>query len=618
MKKFFLFLLIILTATLAFASCGGEKVYHTVKFEYGTNTAPEYVRYEYGALIDEPEQPTKEGYIFKGWYSERNGAIWNFDTDKLTTDVTLVAKWQRITKTITFDSNGGDGVAAREVGIGDLVPKPQNPTKKDHLFKGWFLGETEWNFEENRVSEDITLVAKWEPCPTFTVTFDTAGGSQVSQKHIVLGGLVPSPDAPTRDGYVFIDWKYNGEPWNFGSNTVSSDITLVAEWKKIEIYTVTFDTDGGSAVAQVMVTEGHKLPSITPPTKRYYVFDGWTADGAKIELSTFIPTKNTTLKAAWISISNFKYTVTFDADNGSPKTEKELSGYSLIDLPQQPMKEGFIFLGWFNGEVEWRFDTDRVESDITLTAKWSKNTETKFSVTLDPDNGNSPTVISVPQNSKVTLPDEPKKAGFVFDGWYDGESKWNFAEDKVTKDTVLKAKWTKAHTVTFVTDGTPVEPQFIREGSVIRYKEAITTKDGKIFDGWFIGNVKWTPYSKVTGDVTLTASWREPRTFKLIFEFPDDIQIDNEEEYLENLPTYVVEGQRLTTPAEPITTKTNLRFGEWKIKKVDSYGKEYYDSLDFYTFIADGEWMPTDENGNIIIVLKAEFTTLALPIVPFA
>ena len=86
--------------------------------------------------------------------------------------------------------------------------------------------------------------------------------------------------------------------------------------------------------------------------------------------------------------------------------------------------------------------------------------------------------------------------------------------------------------------------------------------------------------------------------------------------HLESLPTYVVEGQKLTKPDVPIPEKKNQRFLEWLIVQVDSNGVEYYDEIDFDTFIATEEWMPTDEYGNVLIILKATFT-VSSPVVPF-
>lgn len=598
------------------ASCGEQKVYHTVKFDYGPNEELKYVRYEYGSLIDIPEEPTKDGYIFVGWFSEKNGEIWNFATDKLTTDVTLKARWQRITKTVTFNSDGGEEFESKEIGVGDLVPKPQNPTKKNHIFKGWFLLDTEWNFEIDRVTEDMTLIAKWEPCPTFTVKFDSAGGGEIPDKYVVLNDLIPPPNDPKRDGYIFMDWTYNGISWNFSTDKVTSDMTLVAQWRIQEKYTITFDTDGGNALTPVVVVEGHKLPAVSDPTKRYYQFDGWFRDGEKINLDTFIPTESLTLKAGWISISNFDFTITFDPDNGDAITTKKMSGYSLITLPQEPQKTGFIFLGWFNGEVKWNFDEDRVEKDTYLKALWTPQTEIKHSVTFDPDNGESPSVVKVIPNDRVTLPDEPKKAGFAFAGWYLGENKWDFAKNAVTSDIVLKAKWVKAYTVTFITDGTSVEPQYIHENKCIKYNDAITTKENYIFDGWYIGDVEWKPYHTVTSDITLTARWREPRVFAVSYIFGTVALLD-EAGYLESQPTSVVEGQKLTRPDEPTPKSTALHFIKWEILKINSNGEEYYDNIDLNTFIAVENEMPTDENGDVQIILKAIFE-IAFPPVPLA
>ena len=77
--------------------------------------------------------------------------------------------------TVTFDSDGGSAVNAVTVKSGEKIPEPKSPVKatleKQYAFKGWYYQDKKWDFENDVVTENITLTAKWELTGDFTVGF---------------------------------------------------------------------------------------------------------------------------------------------------------------------------------------------------------------------------------------------------------------------------------------------------------------------------------------------------------------------------------------------------------------------------------------------------------------
>lgn len=118
-----------------------------------------------GNKITAPDNPTRDGFLFNGWYKEIElENQWNFDTDTLSTNTTLYAKWISlgIKYNVIFDSNGGSAVASVEnLNAGELVPKPSDPTKDGNTFLGWFNGNDKWDFDNDLISSNITLIAHW-------------------------------------------------------------------------------------------------------------------------------------------------------------------------------------------------------------------------------------------------------------------------------------------------------------------------------------------------------------------------------------------------------------------------------------------------------------------------
>lgn len=121
-------------------------------------------------LISEPEMPTRNGYSFSGWYTNTNYTTeWNFDVDTVTSDLELHAKWEAVPETlysVIFDSNGGSLVdSIHGLKIDGLITKPEDPTRSDYIFLGWYYDKelkNDWNFTINKITGNLTLYAKWE------------------------------------------------------------------------------------------------------------------------------------------------------------------------------------------------------------------------------------------------------------------------------------------------------------------------------------------------------------------------------------------------------------------------------------------------------------------------
>lgn len=174
--------------------------------------------------------PKKVGNDFIGWYHEGFNSLFSFE-ESIYEDTTLIAKWEPYVYIITFDSNGGTPVSSKVVDYKNKVKTPANPTKEGYNFLGWYLNDKKYDFNTT-ITKDMTLVAKWEVI-SYTVKFDSAGGSNIESQKVPNGNLVKVPVNPKREGYKFIDWTLDGNVFDFTAK-VTKDITLIAKWEKIE------------------------------------------------------------------------------------------------------------------------------------------------------------------------------------------------------------------------------------------------------------------------------------------------------------------------------------------------------------------------------------------------
>ena len=106
------------------------------------------------------------------------------------------------------------------------------------------------------------------------------------------------------------------------------------------------------------------------------------------------------------------YTVTFQSEGGS-EVASQIRANTPADRPADPTKEGYTFIGWYNGESEWNFETP-VTADLTLTAKWQVN---QYTITFKPENGGQDIVIKQDYGTAITAPANPTKTGYTFAGW---------------------------------------------------------------------------------------------------------------------------------------------------------------------------------------------------------
>lgn len=146
----------------------------------------------------------------------------------------------------------------------------------------------------------------------YTVTFNSQGGSEVAPQAVYAGEKIVKPANPTKEKEYFVDWYKEAEctnVWDFENETVSQDITLYAKWTSIA-YTVTFETNGGTAIEAQLVPEGtFATKPATAPTKEGNLFEGWYTEQTMTNLFYFYTpiTKDITLYAKWMDISSITF-----------------------------------------------------------------------------------------------------------------------------------------------------------------------------------------------------------------------------------------------------------------------------------------------------------------------
>ena len=250
--------------------------------------------YGVGATLPTAGDMTYTGHTFKGWYDNENltgfpvTAISNTETG----NKEYWAKWEANTYTVTL--NAGDGtinsgdVTSYTYGVGATLPT--DVTRTGYTFKGWYDNENLTGSPVTAIGDTETgnkeYWAKWE-INQYTVTVKPENGKADITITQDYGTPITAPTL-TREGYQFNGWDKA-----FPTTMPAENLTITAKWK-VNSYTITFDTAGGSEIAPITQDYGTAIVAPADPTREGYTFIGWD-----MEIPTTMPAENITLKARW-------------------------------------------------------------------------------------------------------------------------------------------------------------------------------------------------------------------------------------------------------------------------------------------------------------------------------
>ena len=401
----------------------------------------------------------------------------------------------------------GDSEYAKQVlPSGTLATRPDAPAATPgYTFGGWNKADgTAWDYASDKVTDNITLYAKWA-ANTYTITFDTAGGSEVITKtiEVTYGEQFGDMPVPKREGYVFLGWydalvggKCYGDSDGKSTSPYDKDvsITLYAQWAEAPSRMVYFNTCGGTMTGPVEVLHKLNTPIAKPdnPTKPGHTFNGWYTDSALTQAWNFDDwvTGELKLYAGW---TVNQYTITFDTNGGSEIAPITQDYGTEITAPDNPTRKGYTFKGW-DKEIPETMPAD----NITVKAQWETN---QYTITFDANGGSEIAPITQDYGTEITVPADPTRKGYTFKGW-DKEIPETMPAENIT----VKAQWEiNQYTITFDTNGgSEIAPITQDYGTEITAPDNPTRK-GYTFKGWD----KEIPETMPAENLTITARWRD-------------------------------------------------------------------------------------------------------------
>lgn len=535
-----------------------DDVYYKVTFDYGNGQASTVQTVKKGENATPPATPEYDGFEFQYWYIDGVGTEYVFSTP-VESNFTLKAMWIPKTYIVTINAGANDAVLninnapvtsgpifTVEVTYGQTIADANvvlnNPTRDGYTFSGWYANGAVWT-SDTSITSDIEVTASWN-AGRYKIAFDLSGapGTAPAAQTVGHGDTVSKPADPSWEGHEFLGWFLKGSdtPWDF-SNTVSASATLYAGWRNSS-YKVSFEGNGGTFTANGNwtgsysedVQSGYRVSAeIANPTRDGYTFAGWfDEDGNAWSASTVI-TGSVTYYAKWDANS---YELTLYANGGAYADGSNVKVYPASETTpignvEIPTREGYVFRGWYtrtDGGERVEFETtSTLDKDTILYAHW---TEAVYQVTYQGQDF-SWTNKNVKYGSTVKAPTSSNYdvEGYTITGWYttstyDEGTEWNFAEDTVTQNTVLYAKYeAKAFTITFDANG-GVGAQYTQSFAFGESKPMTAnqfTREGWSFAGWATekdsGEIvyedqQYTSFDSADSkDITLYAVWTQTK-----------------------------------------------------------------------------------------------------------
>ena len=248
---------------------------YVVSFQ--ANGVAENKSVEFGQLILEPNEPTRDGHNFAGWFIGE-GSRWRFETDTMPAkDITLYANWDIRQYTVAFYEQDGMTLIGlpQTVNWGSAAVLEAAPVVMGYAFDGWVLLGSDTSEADSliNVRENINAGASYIK-DGFTVTFVDDMGRVIDTDGVCAGGSATPPNAPDKEGYTFIGWDAS-------LDSISDNITVTAQYE-INSYTVRFvDEDGGELSVQNVNWNAFAIAP-AHPNREGYAFTGWDASFDKV------------------------------------------------------------------------------------------------------------------------------------------------------------------------------------------------------------------------------------------------------------------------------------------------------------------------------------------------
>ena len=247
---------------------------HLVTFDAdGGTPVPDVQSVPNNGFATKPTDPTRTGEDFVEW--QVSGTEYEF-TDPVISKLDLVAIYSPKIHTVTFYDEDGTSVLGTETVTHNTQVSPITaPVKVGFDFNEWRVGGSAYIFA-TPVTADVDLIANYTAVAPHTITFKDDDGTTIQAVNVNHNDVVARPATdPVKAAHDFDEWQESGVAYVFTTPVTSSfdiDATYVAN---AAVYTITFNSDGGTIIAPQPVAHNAPATAPTNPVKTGHTFVEW-------------------------------------------------------------------------------------------------------------------------------------------------------------------------------------------------------------------------------------------------------------------------------------------------------------------------------------------------------
>ena len=310
-------------------------------------------------------------------------------------DTVITVNYTRNQHTITYIVDGAEDVVTYYYGA--AVEAKAVPDKEGYTNNGWDV-----EIPAIMGDEDIVATAQYA-INTYSITFDVDGGSSVQTITAEYGADITAPADPVKEGYEFLGWLKDGEAYTIPATMPAGGAALVANWNILQ-FTITFETDGGTAIDPITADYGTAIGEIADPVKEGYNFLNWTP-----AIPATMPAQNMTITANYEVIY---YPANFDID-GKIVTVQTAYG-QMPEVPTNTYKLGHEFIGWDTEVVPMVVGGANYVAQYNVL-DWTAEFNADGGVFAE--TGTDTYTVDVTFGTEITAPADPTKTGYKFNSW---------------------------------------------------------------------------------------------------------------------------------------------------------------------------------------------------------
>jgi len=527
----------ILLLTIILTACSHPSSF-TINFDSNGGNSVEEIITDGKSEIQMPDNPTREGYDFLGWFYDDGTFQDPFSSFSLIEkpikeDFTVFANWSALSFTIEFNSMNGKPNSIISLNTDEKIIFPDNPIKPGFIFGGWYIDNQLLTKFTKKVMppNNLTLYARWvTQYENFYINLkleeiDFTWDDEVPYKRHIISSR-DDDDVQSESIYFYRDGAIKYIYYYRSGSLSNTGIIYEQTWRHV----ITTHIDDVKSF-RILMSENRitKRPNSPQTSVKYeseatngkltntstysatYTFNNssWNFINHNDDPNEVIKDFYSNLKKVLSNVFTFNdFTIFFEVNGGISLPSMTVTKNSLLNLPV-PIKTGYSFKGWYTDiELSVNFTLSRMPPyNFTLYSKWEIN---QYTIAFDTNGGSVISSITGNYGDQIIIPDNPVREEGEFMGWFSNEilnEPITIPQTIPAQNLTIYAKWQmNQYYATFYTNGGDVLPsQLIDFGSIM----LTPIKVGHTFTGWFLDEELTMPgpSEMPAENVTLYARW---------------------------------------------------------------------------------------------------------------